>query len=79
LPDVWDLPLDKVAGYKNKDSFPSELVRRLVLKFTNEGDLVLDPFIGTGKTAVVCNELNRRWIGFELDPSIVSLANSRLS
>ena len=75
-PDVWHIPLDKVKGYKNKDSFPTELVRRIVLNFTQENNLVLDPFLGTGKTAAVCLSLNRTYIGFELDQKNIDIAKS---
>lgn len=77
-PDVWLLELDKVKGYKNKDSFPTELVKRIVVNFTNSGDLVLDPFIGTGKTAVIAKSNNRDYIGFELDRGICDLADKRI-
>lgn len=78
-PDVWDIRLDKVDGYKNKDSFPSELVRRIVLNFSHPNSLILDPFIGTGKTAQVCQEYNRDFIGFEISRDICELANRRLA
>lgn len=73
-PDIWLLELDKINGYKNKDSFPTELVKRLILNFTNEEDLVLDPFIGTGKTGKVCLENNRMFVGFDIDKDIVNQA-----
>lgn len=74
MPDVWCLKNDKIKGYKNKDSFPTELVRRLVLNFTNKGDLVFDPFIGSGKVGKVCKDLSRNYIGFELDVANIELA-----
>lgn len=75
LPDVWHIPLDKVAKYKNKDSFPTELIHRIILKFSNIGDLVLDPFLGTGKTAKQALDLGREFIGFEINKDYVHLAN----
>ena len=48
-------------------------------KFTKENDLVLDPFMGSGTTAVACKQKNRRYIGFEIDPKQIELANKRLS
>jgi DNA modification methylase len=74
LPDVWVLERDKVDNYPSKDSFPSELVKRVVLTFTNENDLVLDPFIGCGKTGKVVLENKRNFIGFEIEPKFVELA-----
>lgn len=73
-PDVWNIELDKVDGYKNKDSFPSELVRRIILNFSNMGDVVLDPFIGTGKTALLCKQNARNYIGFEIDENNFQIA-----
>jgi DNA modification methylase len=79
FPDVWLIELDKVKGYKNKDSFPSELVRRIILNFTNENDLVLDPFIGTGKTAKIAKQLKRNFLGFELDENNIKIAEEFLN
>lgn len=78
-PDVWLLERDKIEGYPDKDSFPSELVRRLVLTFTNEGDVVLDPFIGSGKTGKVAKDNNRNYIGFEIDKKNVEIAEKWIS
>jgi hypothetical protein len=78
-PDVWNLPIDKVAGYKTKDTFPTELVKRFILNFTNEKDVVLDPFIGTGKTAKICKEHNRGYVGFEIEEKHVLLAQELLA
>ena len=65
--------------YPSKDSFPTELVRRIVLNFTDKDDLVLDPFMGSGKTARVCHDNNRNYIGFDLNPNFVKLATQSLS
>jgi len=46
---------------------PEELVRKLVLAASNSGDLVIDPFSGSGTTLVVAEQLGRRWMGCELD------------
>ena len=45
---------------------------------TKEGDIVLDPFIGSGTTAVVCERLNRRWIGIEINPEYCEIAKQRI-
>lgn len=78
-PDAWLIERDKVSGYKTKDSFPSELVRRLVLNFTNEGSLVLDPFVGSGKSARIAKELKRKYIGFELDEENAKIAENHIA
>lgn len=79
FPDVWLLEVDKVSGYKTKDTFPSELVRRIIETFTNPGDLVLDPFCGTGKTLKIAKENNRDYMGFELETDFVDISNKLLS
>lgn len=77
-PDIQYIERDNVVGYKNKDSFPTKLIEIIVSNYTNEQDLVLDPFIGSGKTACVCKKLNRNYIGFEIDEKNVCIANERL-
>lgn len=57
---------------------PEELIERLVLASSNIGDLVLDPFSGSGTTAVVCKKTNRNFIGFELDKEYYDKAVDRI-
>jgi len=57
---------------------PLELIRKLVLMSTDEGDVVLDPFLGSGTTAVAASGLKRNWIGIEEDISYVQMAQNRL-
>jgi DNA modification methylase len=84
--DVWgDI---KQLTYKSKELIsrdllntiqkPEKLIERIVKASSNEGDIVLDPFMGVGTTAVVCKKLNRNFIGFELNPEFIQLANQRL-
>ena len=58
--------------------FPEQLVCDHIVSWSNEGDVVLDPFMGSGTTAVACVKLNRRYIGFELSSQYVDIAKSRL-
>ena len=58
--------------------FPEVLVRDHILSWSNEGDLVLDPFMGSGTTAKVARALGRHYIGFEISQEYVDLANKRL-
>ena len=67
LPDVFVIETDKIRGYPARDSFPSGLINMIIKKFTKEGNLVLDPFIGSGKTAIECINLHRNFIGFEIN------------
>lgn len=58
--------------------FPQVIVRDHVISWSNEGDVVLDPFMGSGTTAKVARALNRKYIGFEISEEYVKLANKRL-
>ena len=58
---------------------PIKLIRELIKKFTKEGDLVLDPFCGSGTIPLVCKQLNRNYIGFEISKEYVEMAQKRLS
>ena len=58
---------------------PLDLMRWLVATYSNPGDLVLDPFAGSGTTGVACAELGRRFLGAELDPAYHALAQRRIA
>lgn len=84
--DVWgDI---KQLTYKSKELVdrralntiqkPERLIERLVLASSNAGDVVLDPFCGVGTTAVVCEQLSRNFIAFELNSEFVAISNERL-
>jgi len=73
------------VGFRRKDISkqhpcpkPLNVIKQLILRLSNEGDLILDPFIGSGTTAVACKKLNRRFIGFEISPEYCEIANKRL-
>lgn len=57
---------------------PLELIKRFVAVSSNPGDLVLDPFMGSGTTAVASKALGRRFVGFELSREYVRMAEQRL-
>lgn len=57
---------------------PLKLIQQVVLTASNKGDLVFDPFMGSGTTAVVAEALGRKWIGIERDEKYVALAQSRI-
>ena len=62
----------------NKASFPTELVERILTNFTKEGDLIYDPFCGSGTTGVACKRLKRNFIGTEIDLQQCKLAKERI-
>lgn len=59
--------------------YPEKLVAELILAFSNKNDLVYDPFMGSGTTAIVCNKLNRNWIGSEISSEYYKIALSRIA
>lgn len=58
---------------------PETLIEKLIRVHTNEGDIILDPFLGSGTTALVASQLNRNYVGIELDPNYVKIAKDRLN
>ncbi len=58
---------------------PLKLIQQVILASSNKGDIVFDPFMGSGTTAVVAEALGRRWLGIEKDEKYVSLARNRVS
>jgi len=77
-PKHKELIKGKTQFHKHYTIKPLGLIKKLILGFSNEGDLVLDPFMGTGTTALACLETNRRYIGFEINQEYVDIANKRL-
>ncbi len=83
LDDVWTIPRvcgtfrERVVGVPTQ--LPLALVRRVVLGLTNPGDLVVDPFAGSGTTGVVCAESSRRFVGLELREQFAAIARARIN
>ena len=75
---VWDINTQPFPE-AHFATFPPALVRPCILSGSKRGDFVLDPFFGSGTVGVVCQELGRSFIGIELHPEYVSLADKRLS
>lgn len=79
--DVIDIPTT-CNGMGEKTPHPTqkpeELVRKFVLASSNEGDLIIDPFSGSGTTAVVAEQLNRKWMACDLDPEYNQWAIERI-
>ena len=76
--DVWEFPPEYAQRVGHPAPFPIELPRRLINLFTYEGDLVLDPFIGSGTTAIAALETNRSYAGFDLMQEYVDTARRRI-
>ncbi|HOG45190.1 MAG TPA: site-specific DNA-methyltransferase [Anaerolineae bacterium] len=81
----WHLPLCtgkerlKLNGAKaHATQKPEALLYRVILASSNPGDIVLDPFFGTGTTGAVAKKLGRRWIGIERDQGYIAVAQARI-
>lgn len=74
---VWSIPLGKFRG-THFAVFPEKLVEIPLLASTQKGDIVLDPFTGSGTTGVVALKNNRRFIGIELEPYYAEMAQKRI-
>ena len=78
LRTVWDINT-KAYRYAHFATFPPELVEPCIQLGSRERDLVLDPFIGSGTTGYVALNLDRRFVGIELNPDYVQIAKKRLN
>ncbi len=76
--DVWDIPPESARRVSHPAPFPIELPARLIELYTYERDLVLDPFMGSGSALVAAALLNRRYVGYDLDPTYVDIARLRV-
>src|SRR5699024_3730646 len=79
--NVWNIP-NLVGRKKERVGHPTQkpikLINRIVEMSTNKGEIVLDPFMGSGTTGVACLNTNRNFIGFELDKGYFDIANERI-
>ena len=80
MKDVWETsltkPSEKKCG-KHPTQKPVELLEKIILASTDEGDLILDPFNGSGTTGIVANKLNRKYIGIEQEKEYLDLTIRR--
>ena len=76
---VWELPPESAKRVGHPAPFPVELPRRFIGLYTYEGDLVLDPFMGSGTTAVAAVVTRRRWVGYETNQDYVAMALDRIA
>ena len=75
--NVFNFPVSS-GGKGHSAVFPEALSDMCLEHFTKEGDIVLDPFMGSGTTAVSCKKSNRNYIGFEINKEYVDMANKRI-
>lgn len=77
--DVWQTPSESARRVGHPAPFPVELPEKLIELYTYTGDLVLDPFMGSGSTLVAASRLGRRYVGYDLDAGYVELARTRVA
>lgn len=70
---------DKTAIYNMDTIKPIQFVKDMIFNSTKKGDVVLDTFMGSGTTAVACKELDRHYVGFELNPKYYQIAIDRVN
>ena len=84
--DLWEFPLvqgkERLRGDNGRALHPTqkpeEMLKRIILASSQKGDIVLDPFLGSGTTAYVAKKYGRRWIGIEQDKMYVKFARQRM-
>ena len=74
---IWDIPPESARRVGHPAPFPVELPRRLIELYTFRGDVVLDPFMGAGATAVAAVETDRAWVGYEISRRYARLTRAR--
>lgn len=75
---VWSFPATSAHQVGHPAPFPEELPRRLIQLYTFEGDVVLDPFCGSGTTCVAAKASGRHYVGYDVEPGYLELARQRL-
>jgi len=81
--NIWDISVGGGMSYKGPCNhpavFPESLASDHVLSWSNEGDMVLDPFLGSGTTGVACVNTGRKFIGIERDEEYMKIAEARIA
>ncbi len=75
---VWSFPAESAKRVGHPAPFPIELPYRLIQLYTFEGEVVLDPFMGSGQTAIAAIKTHRRYVGYEVNEEYVKLAEKRI-
>lgn len=77
--NIWVFGTESARRVNHPAPFSVELPYRLILLFTKINDIILDPFMGSGSTAIACLETKRKYIGYEINKEYVELANNRIT
>ncbi len=79
LNDIWQIKRQKTTAKGHGAAFPEDLVNKILENFSNENDLIYDPFAGTGTVAKCCKNLNRKWISSEISDTYCKMLKKRLN
>jgi site-specific DNA-methyltransferase (adenine-specific) len=77
--DVWEIRPERARRVNHPAPFPVELPERFIRLYTYLGDVVLDPFLGSGSSAVAAVRTGRHYVGYDLDPEYVANAEARVA
>ena len=75
---IWNITSEKAKKIGHPAPFPVELPKKFINLYSFEDDLILDPFIGSGTTAVASKLLKRKYVGYEINKNYIEIANNRL-
>jgi modification methylase len=75
---VWEIQSESARRVGHPAPFPLGLAERLINLYSFEGDVVLDPFMGSGSSAVAAKKLGRHFVGYEINPAYIDLSHQRL-
>ena len=76
---VWTINPESAKKVKHPAPFPIELPYRLMQLYTFTGDIVLDPFMGSGSTAIAALKSERKFVGYDVDPEYIKIAQERIA
>lgn len=76
---VWTINPESAKKVKHPAPFPVELPYRLIQLYTFKGDVILDPFMGSGSTAIAALKSGRKYVGYDIDPEYIKIAEERIA
>ena len=76
--DVWNIPKEAPSTYLHPTQKPVALIEQAIIKSTQEDQVILDLFMGSGTTGVACVNTNRKFIGIELDEGYFKISQDRI-
>lgn len=80
--DIWN-DIHRIRHSKRRDEHPCQLpihlLERIILMSSDENDIIFDPFLGSGTTAIAAKNLNRKYIGIDIDQNYINIANNKLN